>query len=196
MLPHLLKPWPSPTFWIKNRHKPEFLECLPKNGIIAEIGVEKGNYASVLLGFLEPTKFYLIDCWEHQDPLIYADGKNLKSETQETIYQHVQARFAQNPRMEILRQYSQQAAQQFPAEFFDLIYIDANHSYEAVKRDIASWWPKLKKGGVLAGHDYVVFNQFGVVPAVNEFLHTQGLYFSALTTQDYFESWAIRKPYD
>src|SRR5690242_1977669 len=196
MLPHLLRPWPSPTFWIKNRNRPEFLDCLPKNGTIAEIGVEKGIYASILLHFLEPTKFYLIDCWEHQDPLLYIDGKNLEAEAQEKIYQHIQAKFGSDPRVEITRKYSEQAAEQFPEEFFDLIYIDANHSYEAVKQDIALWWPKLKKGGTLAGHDYLIFEPFGVVPAVNEFLHAHDLYFSALTTEDYFESWAIQKPYD
>jgi hypothetical protein len=196
MLPHLLKPWPSPTFWIKNRHKPEFLQCLPKNGIIAEIGVEKGNYSSILLHYLNPAKFYLIDCWEQQDPLIYGDRKNLATEIQEKIYQKIQAHFGSDPRVEILRTYSEKAAEQFKEEFFDLIYIDANHSYEAVKQDIAAWWPKLKKGGILAGHDYLIFEPFGVVPAVNEFLHAQGLYFSALTTEDYFESWAIQKPHD
>lgn len=36
----------------------------------------------------------------------------------------------------------------------DFVYIDAAHDYESVKADIAAWWPKVKPGGILAGHDY------------------------------------------
>lgn len=48
----------------------------------------------------------------------------------------------------------------------DFIFIDASHEYEDVKRDIIAWLPKLKIGGVLAGHDYGVFD--GVTRAANE----------------------------
>ena len=51
----------------------------------------------------------------------------------------------------------------------DLVFIDGDHSYGAVKADIEAWWPKVKFGGVLAGHDYR--GKFaGVCKAVNEVL--------------------------
>lgn len=52
----------------------------------------------------------------------------------------------------------------------DFIFIDASHEYEDVKRDIIAWLPKLKIGGILAGHDYGVFD--GVTRAVNEIFQT------------------------
>lgn len=55
---------------------------------------------------------------------------------------------------------------QYNPRQYDLVFIDADHSYEAVKADIAAWTPKVRKGGVLAGHDYGVFE--GVTRAVNE----------------------------
>lgn len=52
---------------------------------------------------------------------------------------------------------------------FSLIFIDADHSYEGVKKDIANLWPLVKHGGVLAGHDYGI-NYPGVKQAVTEFI--------------------------
>ena len=50
----------------------------------------------------------------------------------------------------------------------DFIYIDASHEYNDVKDDLYHWYPKLKKGGIIAGHDY--HNRFsGLKKAVNEF---------------------------
>ena len=49
----------------------------------------------------------------------------------------------------------------------DLVFIDANHSYESVKKDIEIWQPKLKLGGILCGHDYSPSHQ-GLIRAVDE----------------------------
>ena len=57
-------------------------------------------------------------------------------------------------RVSIIVASSQQAARFIPPGIADLIFLDANHSYENVKADIAAWMPKLKAGGVFAGHDY------------------------------------------
>ena len=55
----------------------------------------------------------------------------------------------------------------YPDEFFDIVYIDASHDYQAVKNDIEAWLPKVKKGGILCGDDYIE-GWPGVVQAVNE----------------------------
>lgn len=60
------------------------------------------------------------------------------------------------------------ASKEFQDESLDLVFIDADHSYEAVKKDMDNWWPKLKKGGIMAGHDYAPYAYEGVVRAVNE----------------------------
>jgi predicted O-methyltransferase YrrM len=57
--------------------------------------------------------------------------------------------------LQLLVSLSEDAVKSFDDETFDVVYIDADHSYESVKRDIASWRPKVKRGGVLCGHDYV-----------------------------------------
>lgn len=62
---------------------------------------------------------------------------------------------------------SVQAARQFEDESLDFVFIDADHEYNAVKADIAAWWPKIKSGGIIAGHD--LSNEYpGVEKAVVE----------------------------
>lgn len=51
----------------------------------------------------------------------------------------------------------------------DWVYIDADHSYRSVQQDLHAWWPKLREGGLFAGHDYAEFRGFGVKRAVDEF---------------------------
>lgn len=53
-----------------------------------------------------------------------------------------------------VRQDSSKAAAIFPDNYFSFIFIDAGHSYEQVTNDLVAWFPKLKSGGIFAGHDY------------------------------------------
>jgi predicted O-methyltransferase YrrM len=62
-----------------------------------------------------------------------------------------------------------EAASLFQDGSLDGVFIDADHTYEAVKMDIQNWMPKVRKGGILAGHDYVE-TWPGVIEAVNESL--------------------------
>lgn len=68
------------------------------------------------------------------------------------------------------------AARRFPDGHFDWIYLDATHTYAAARDDLRRWWPKLRVGGLMSGHDYQFQHQtigpgytFGVRDAVDEF---------------------------
>lgn len=67
-----------------------------------------------------------------------------------------------------VRASSVEAAAQYPDESLDFVFLDADHSYEAVKADIAAWWPKVKKGGIMGGHDYNTRGDHSVGKAVRE----------------------------
>ncbi len=89
------------------------------------------------------------------------------------------------------------AAATFPREHFDFVYIDADHSYEAVKADIEAWWPKVRMGGVLAGHDYTKPHQvnqahFGVIQAVDEFIaENPKCFFHTTKAFEAYPSWFV-----
>ncbi|MFC1842076.1 class I SAM-dependent methyltransferase [Candidatus Dependentiae bacterium] len=186
------KPIKNPTPHLKSRI--DFLKQMPKNAIVVEIGVQKGNFADLILKYTNPKQLYLIDCWEHQSTEIYpGDSANISNREQEKLYQNVLRRFKNDKRVTIIREYSPEVSNLFDDEFFDWIYIDANHTYNAVKSDLNAWIKKLKQGGLLSGHDYCsVYSVFGVIRAVNEFLLNQNLEIKYLTAEK-FPSYAIEK---
>lgn len=75
------------------------------------------------------------------------------------------------PQLHIARATSPEIAKMFPDEFFDLVFIDADHSYDAVKKDILAWLPHVKYRRLLTGHDYF-HGEPGVVKAVDEIFGT------------------------
>jgi hypothetical protein len=60
----------------------------------------------------------------------------------------------------MVRASSEIASNMFQDESLDFVYIDANHAYDFVKQDIELWYPKVKKGGYLWGHDYIDLNWY------------------------------------
>ena len=69
-------------------------------------------------------------------------------------YKETQSKFYDNSNVQIIKKNSMEAACSFEDNFFDYIYIDAEHSYEAVKQDLNCWYPKLKNNGYIFGDDY------------------------------------------
>lgn len=67
-----------------------------------------------------------------------------------------------------IKGFSWEMASNFQNESVDFVFIDADHSYEAVKKDIEAWLPKIRKNGIISGHDYGNGNPSGVKQAVDE----------------------------
>jgi hypothetical protein len=152
---------------------PAYLNKLNLHGIGVEIGVKRGHFSKILLDNWDCEKIYLIDPWEEQENKTY-DEKHTYNEDFEKTKEQLKN---YEKKYEIIRKYSHEAYSYFKDNSIDFIYIDGNHSYEAVKKDLELWYPKLRKGGVLAGDDYNFrpiekMNDgyiFGVTKAVNEF---------------------------
>ena len=80
---------------------------------------------------------------------------------------------------------SAESAAQFKDGEFWAVFVDAAHDYDSVVRDISAWWPKVKDGGILAGHDY---QWVDVSRAVNEFAESH-----KLKVKDAGACWLIAK---
>jgi len=70
-------------------------------------------------------------------------------------------------KFDLIIDFSINASHEFKDKSLDFVFIDASHDYENVKADILAWIPKIKEGGVIAGHDYVE-DYSGVMKAVDE----------------------------
>lgn len=155
--------------------------------VAAEVGVWRGDFSSQLLSTWQG-QLHMIDAWRHLED--YVDQCNLSNEEHAKCFQHACA-VAESfvPRGVIWREQSPTAALQFPDGYFDLVYLDANHSYAAVMADLAAWAPKLRPGGTFCGHDYMdgvrQEGVFGVKTAVNEFFGRP----PEIITKDYYPSW-------
>ena len=71
-------------------------------------------------------------------------------------------------RFEFIEGDSVDVARTFDDETFDIVFVDADHSEASVRRDVAAWLPKVKLGGIIAGHDYGSKNHPGVKIAVDD----------------------------
>ena len=133
-----------------------------------EIGVDSGNHAEKIINYLNLKKIYLVDPWkEYINKDLGEIDYNQKFHDER--YEFVKKRFQKNTKVEIIRKSSVDASKLFTDNYFDFIYIDGDHSYEAVKMDLNHWHPKLKKYGVMCGDDFGHISGRGVIEAVQEF---------------------------
>jgi hypothetical protein len=158
--------WP-PAQALTSRHisncvllesREKILEYIPKNGVCAELGILRGDFSETILAKTEPARLHLIDL----------DDSAVK--IAETRFR----REIENGTVRLHRGDSAETVMSMPDEYFDWVYIDADHSYNAVQRDLAAVRLKLKAKGIIALNDYVYFApsdfvKYGVIEAVNEF---------------------------
>jgi hypothetical protein len=197
----------------------ELLRYFPKGGIGAEIGVAQGDFSAAMLEAAQPVELHLIDPWSHLEAgsdLLEAAG--LLSEVGDARerneqfaappensggdeqFAEVTARFRADQRVHLHRQYSYKAASGFADGHFDFVYLDGNHQYEFVLRDLEDFGAKLKPGGLLFGHDFFEDTfardeHYGVVDAVNTFLKRSDFRFLLLTS-DPFPTFCLARRLD
>jgi hypothetical protein len=148
--------------------------------VVAEIGVDLGDFSEKILAFNRPRELHLIDPWTaasgeyRQRTTDDSDDSPRKLDTV-ARFALVRDRFASEiggGGVVLHRADSAVAAAGFPDDFFDWVYIDGNHSYEFVRQDLELYWRKLKRGGYIVCDDYhhAGFWEDGVTRAVDEFI--------------------------
>lgn len=167
----------------------ELIEILPKGGVGIEVGVFKGDFSWVILDIAEPKMLYMLDRFEGYARSGDKDGENIEVVDLHLHYTLFMKHQFNLPNATLLKDDTSVIAD-FPNDFFDFAYIDADHSYGGVKHDLNAIYPKMKKGGWLMGHDYAQRTK-GVIQAVNEFCQLKGLHIAHLT-DDKLPSFAIK----
>jgi predicted O-methyltransferase YrrM len=179
--------------WFKESEKEWYRGHVSKihDGIIVEVGVFGGaSLLSIVDICIENNnKLYGIDPW---DLLTYYNDQELKGE--ELLgYRKIMKRHKDNlisiiekedyQNIELIQGFSQDYISSFEDNSIDMLYLDANHSYDEVLKDLHGWLPKVKEGGILGGDDYA---WRAVKKAVDQFAEDK-----KLTLNSYENTWEM-----
>jgi len=192
---------------------PLLLNSLGLVGEGAEIGVFRGDFSAHILAHWKGERLYSVDAWKHQGKFL-----DVSDVAQEEHNENMRACMTKlqpfKTRSVVVSALSVVAASSFPendaarldfvyidaahdyAARLDFVYIDAAHDYRSVWEDLVAWFPRVKRGGILAGHDYknsfVRKNLVEVKRAVDNFFRMQELTINT-TTDDNLPSWFVIK---
>ena len=133
-------------------HRKKFYESLPKGGIIAEIGVFNGDGARCILEHCQPKELWLIDVWS---PVVDNSTKRCLDHYL-AILTWAKLNSTSNTKIKIIRDQSLAAANFFPDEYFDWVFVDGDHRYGPVRDDLHVWTLKTKKDGYICGDDFTL----------------------------------------
>jgi hypothetical protein len=161
-----------PPFWSE---RPEGRMLLPKlfhelgfkRG--AEIGVQTGKFSQAICVANPTVEMVCVDPYK---PYSFC-GMSHRATCER--WMHRAQRRLRPYKAEFMRMTSHDAALVVPNASLDFVYIDGAHDFDNVMMDLILWSPKVRKGGIVSGHDYMENYRQGVVQAVNTYVHAHGV---------------------
>lgn len=132
-----------------------------------EVGVEQGLYSETLCRENPLLQLSCVDAWQayrgYRDHVDQAKLDRFFAAARERLAPY---------RATVIRKFSLDAVSDFKDGELDFVYLDGNHRFECVVADIAAWSRKVRRGGIIAGHDFVKYklpNLIHVVQAVKAY---------------------------
>jgi len=163
---------------------------LNENTIGAELGVFEGDFSEILKNSNKFKKLYLVDIFEGQMYSGDKNGNHGKTIDLNVPYQKLLDRYKECSIVNVVKDTSSNFLNSLKDDTLDFVYIDADHSYNAVINDLEISRSKVKNKGIIAGHDYNSFQFAGVFNAVNEFISKYNLE-AIFTEEDKLASYFI-----
>lgn len=185
-----------PPFLLRNArllpNRDDILPLLPRHAVIAEVGVMTGDFSKKILDICKPRLFYALDIFNvHELPEVWGrpSAEMFAHKTQQAFYE---SRFAEDiarGQVRVLAGDSGVMLEHLPDKGVDVIYLDADHNYQAVVRDLEICERKLKPHtGLLILNDYIMADgggPYGVIQAAHEFMLRHGWEMVIFALQDY-----------
>lgn len=138
---------------IYDRNIPLLVQRLDRKPVVVEIGAWLGKSSFYLTeNHHQHADIYIVDTWQGTPESL--DGSHKLATERDIFVDFMRNMRAHHGKFTPLRAHSVDAARYFDDNSIDLIFIDADHSYEGAKADIEAWLPKLSAQGIIAGHDY------------------------------------------
>lgn len=159
------------------------IDRIPSNGIWIELGVAAGTFAQEVCSRRVDVRYLGIDRW--------SDHHN------ENEMRHAYARLSKFPFATLCRNSFEEASKTVPEDSCDAIYVDGYaHTGQDAGRTLDLWWPKVKRGGFLCGHDYDLNKWPNTFKAVNYFAGHRGLSVEVINEDSGYASWCIHRPHE
>jgi hypothetical protein len=136
----------------------------------AEIGVEQGVYSERLCKLIPGLRLYSVDAWTAYGG--YRD--HVSQEKLDGFYANTVERLALY-NCDVIKSFSVPASELFADGSLDFVYIDGNHDFVNATQDIHYWSPKVRKGGIVAGHDFRRVKNCHVVDVVTGWTKAYGI---------------------
>jgi len=141
-------------------HLGSLLKTLNFTGVGVEVGTQQGDYSGeILRGWKRAGLYIQVDLWQPQQN--YHDLANVNQASQNanmlTACGVLETEKKKGRVREVAqcKNYSTECSKMIPDDSLDFVYIDARHDRKGVLADLAAYWPKVRDGGLIAGHDYI-----------------------------------------
>jgi cephalosporin hydroxylase len=151
----------------------EIVKKARQTAVFVEVGSWQGRSTAYLADAVvrsgKTIALYAVDIWDdrYKDPAYAEEMARLKRPLYQ-IFRDNMRQCGVDGLVRAMKMPSELAARQFADESLDFVFIDADHSYEGVSRDIRAWYPKVRPFGYIGGHDHTDYWP-GVKQAVAEF---------------------------
>jgi hypothetical protein len=139
--------------FFENRN--ELIKSLPKGLKIAELGVFKGEFSKELYEICQPSELHLVDLFGGVFGSGDKDGNNYHFADLTLEMQKIQEHFFGHENVKVIKASTIDYLNSLEDDHLDMVYVDADHSYNSVKTDLNLSRRKVKKDGFICGHDYV-----------------------------------------
>jgi Methyltransferase domain len=192
--------WGTPRPVLANRTSlPGLLDRRGLLGCAVEVGVKAGAFSERLLEGWHGRHLISVDPWSAAHGEDYDNLDNVPQATHDGFHAEAVARLRRfGARSSVWRMTGTEAAARIPHHCLDFVYLDARHDRTSVAKDLAEWYPKLRPGGVFAGHDYIdgtfVNGDFGVRSAVDGFFGPLGVPVRSTFMDGPWDSWYVLVP--
>lgn len=157
----------------------DILPLLPKDAVIVEVGVAMGDFSTKFLEICQPKLFIAIDIFTmHEYPTIWGRSREevFGTRTHAELYRDKYAAEIAAGRVRVMHEDSQAALERLDDASVDVVYLDAEHSYASVSRELAIIARKIRPDGWIVLNDYIMndvdnsFSPYGVIQAVHQFM--------------------------
>lgn len=154
----------------------------------AEIGVAEGRHAKQMLDLSPGIKLLCVDTWER-----YSGNPRGGPQSQQDRNYGIAQRVLKPFDCQLVKAYSMDAVRDVPLESLDFVYVDAHHGFDWAMQDIIEWGKRVRRRGMISGHDYYHFRGAGVVEAVDAYILAHNVKEWFLTNEKKEKSWFFIK---